>query len=218
MMKLHNFDRSPYGWKARIVLAEKKVPYAVVVPENKSEDPAFARLNPFRLTPVLELDERRSVYESTVIIEFLEESYPEPSMLPRDPYERARVRMLEDTTDQYLLPAIRELRETQFEYVPPFLMRKKPDHIDPKAVGKASARVHEHLARLENELRERTWFGGEIFSLADAALVPPLMMMLPLLGMLPDSRYPNLEAWRRRVAARPSYDASKPREPLRIKE
>jgi glutathione S-transferase len=218
MLKLHHFDRSPFGWKVRIVLAEKKVPYALVVPENKSEDPAFGRLNPFRLTPVLELDGDRSVYESSVINEYLEEAFPDPPMLPRDPYERARVRMIEDTTDQYLMSALRALREAEFEYEPPFLTRKKPAQVDLKALEQAKTRVHEHLARLEGQIRGRTWFGGEIFSLADATLVPPLMGTLPLLKVLPDSRYPELEKWRRRVAERPSYVASQPKEPLRIKE
>src|SRR5213593_4751146 len=101
MLKLHNFDRSPFCWKTRLVLAEKKVPFEAVVPKNKAEDPEFARLNPFRMTPVLELEDGRTVYESTVINEYLEEVHPHPAMLPRDPYQRARVRMIEDTTDQY---------------------------------------------------------------------------------------------------------------------
>jgi glutathione S-transferase len=218
MIKLHNFERSPFGWKTRIVLAEKKVPYAMVVPTNKSEDPAFALLNPFRLTPVLELDNGRTVYESTVINEFLEETFPDPPMLPRDPYERARVRMLEDSTDQYLMPAVRALRESQFDFEAPFLIRKKPERIDEKVVAEARARVLGHLDRLEGQLRGQPWFGGEIFSLADATLVPPLMMSLPVMGVLPDARYPELENRRRRVAERPSYLASRPKEPLRLKE
>jgi len=218
MLKLHNFDRSPFGWKTRVVLAEKKVPHAVLVPENKSQDPAFARLNPFRLTPVLEIDEKRTIYESTVINEYLEEAFPEPPMLPTDPYERARVRMLEDTTDQYLLPAIRELRDLLFDYEPPVLVRKPPEKTDPEAVERATTRVRSHLVRLEGELEGRTWFGEEIFSLADAALVPSLMGSLPLLGLLPDARFPNLEGWRKRVAERPSFAASKPKEPLRIRD
>jgi glutathione S-transferase len=218
VLKLHAFDRSPYGWKTRVVLAEKKVPYAVVVPENKSEDPRFGDLNPFRLTPVLELPDRRTVYESTVVNEFLEESYPDPPMLPKDPWARARVRMLEDTTDQYFLPAIRALTLSQFTSRPPYLIRKPADQVDPAAVEAALTKVHVHLARLEGELGRAPWFGGEIFSLADAALVPPLMMTLPVLGILPDARYPNLSAWRLRVAERPSYAASKPAEPTRIEE
>lgn len=216
MLKLHHFDRSPFGWKVRIVLAEKKVPYTAQEPENKAEDPGFGRLNPFRLTPVLELDAGRSVYESSVINEFLEEAYPDPPMLPRDPYERARVRMLEDTTDQYLMPVLRALREAQFEYQAPLLIPKK--QVDFKGLEDASTRLHVHLERLEGQLKGRRFFGGEIFSLADAALVPPLLGSLVLLKKLPDPRYPEIERWRRAVAERPSYDASKPKEPLRIKE
>lgn len=218
MLKLHHFDRSPYGWKTRIVLAEKKVPCALLVPQNKNEDPEFAKLNPFRLTPVLELPDHRTVYESTIINEFLEESYPDPPMLPRDPYERARVRMIEDSTDQYFFPAIRELTVSRFEYQPPFLIRKKPEQVSREAVETAGTRVHMHLARLESELSGRTWFGGEIFSLADAALIPAVLGTLPLLGVLPDARYPNLAAWAKRVTERPSYDAAKPKEPARVKD
>src|SRR5216117_351128 len=132
MLKLYAFDRSPFGWKVRVALAEKKVPYEMIVPENKNEDPAFARLNPFRKTPVLALEDGRTIYESTVINEYLEEVHPKPAMLPKDPSERARVRMLEDTADQYLYAAIRGLTSSQFEYAPPFLNRKKPGEIDHK--------------------------------------------------------------------------------------
>src|SRR5437867_10660324 len=57
MLELHDFDRSPFGWKTRIVLGEKKVPYEMFVPENKAESATFGKLNPFRLTPVLELED-----------------------------------------------------------------------------------------------------------------------------------------------------------------
>ena len=78
MLKLWHLDRSPFGWKVRMVLHEKNIPHQVVAPENKNEDPAFAKLNPFRLTPVLELEDGRSIYESTIINEYLEQAYPDP--------------------------------------------------------------------------------------------------------------------------------------------
>ena len=218
MLKLHNFDRSPYGWKVRIVLAEKKVPYESVVPENKNEDPAFARLNPFRMTPVLQLEDGRTLYESTIINEYLDEAYPEPALLPRDPYERARIRLLEDTTDQYFMPAVRGMTMSQFDYTPPVLTRKKADKVDHKQLEESRMKVHENLARLEREIQGKTWFGGNLFSLADAALAAPLTGSLQLLGVLPDPKYPGLTAWIGRIKARPSYRAGAPKEPMSIKE
>ncbi len=218
MLKLHNFERSPFGWKVRIVLAEKKVPYEVIVPENKNESPAFARLNPFRLTPVLELEDGRTLYESTVINEYLEDAYPEPAMLPRDPYERARVRLLEDVTDQYFYKAIRGVQVSQFDSEPPFLVRKKADQVDHKLLEESRMKAHEHLARLEKEIQGKTWFGGNLFSLADANLAAPITAGLPLLGILPDPKYPGLAAWTKRMKERPSYTASAPKVPTTIKE
>lgn len=218
MLKLYNFERSPFGWKVRIVLAEKKVAYEAIAPENKNEDPAFARLNPFRLTPVLQLEDGRTIYESTVINEYLEEVYPEPAMLPRDPYERARVRMIEDTTDQQVYQTLRGLTTSQFEYAPPFLIRKKPDQVDHTLLEDSRMKIHTHLARLDGELKGRTWFGGDVFSLADATLAPSLTMSLKLHGILPDAKYPNIAAWSERITARPSYKATIPKEPLTIKE
>jgi glutathione S-transferase len=218
MVKLWHLDRSPFGWKVRMVLAEKAVPHQVVIPDNKSEDPAFAKMNPLRLTPVLELSDGRTIYESTVINEYLEETYPDPPMLPKDPWERARVRMIEDTADQYLYAAARELRNARFEYAPPFLVKKRADAIDHKALEAARVKLHEHLTRLESELAGRTYFGGAMFSLADATLAPLLTAGLRLLDVLPDARYPLIAAWSARIVERGSYIASAPKEPLRIRE
>lgn len=218
MLKLYAFDRSPFGWKVRVVLAEKNVPYEMIVPENKNVDPAFARLNPIRKTPVLVLEDGRALYESTVINEYLEEAYPQPPMLPKDLFERARVRMIEDTFDQYVYPAIRDLTNAQFEYQPPLLIRRKADKVDHRLLEESRMKVHEHLQRLEGELRGRTWFGGDVFSLADAAHMPALTGALRILGVLPDAKHPGLGEWIARAVARPACKAAAPKEPMRIKE
>lgn len=216
MLKLYHLDRSPYSWKVRLVIAEKNVPHEPVVPVNKNEDPAFAKLNPFKLTPVIQLDDGRVIYESTVIAEYLEDAYPDPAMMPKDPAERARLRMIEDTTDQYFGTAVREFRASQYEYAPPFLLHRHDK--DPATIAATGAKVHEHLVRLEEWLGAGPWFGGAMFSLADAGVAPILTGTLELLGVLPDEkRYPSLAAWRNRIVARPSYVASKPKEPLRFK-
>lgn len=218
MLRLHSFDRSPFSWKTRLVLAEKKIPYVVVVPENKASDPAFGKLNPFRLTPVLELEDGRTIYESTVVNEYLEEAWPDPPLMPRDPLERARIRMIEDTTDQYFYQIVRAAFVTQFEAVPPVVTRKKPEMVDAKAVEEAVSRCHEHMRRLESVLEGRVWFGGGVFSLADIALVPILTGSLPLMGMLPDLRYPGITAWVEKVRARPSWAEAAPKQPLTLME
>ncbi len=218
MLKLYAFERSPFGWKVRVALAEKNVPYEVIAPENKNEDPAFARLNPYRKTPVLQLEDGRTIYESTVINEYLEEAYPKPAMLPKDPVERARVRMIEDTFDQYFYPAQRDFTNAQFDYQPPTLVRKKADKVDHKLLEESRMRLHEQLQRYEQELKGRAWLGGEIFSLADAAVIPSFTMSLQVLGVLPDPKYPKIGDWVTRAMARPAYKKVAPKEPVRIKE
>jgi glutathione S-transferase len=160
MLKLHHLDRSPFCWKVRIVLEEKHVPYQLVVPENKSEDPGIRQDQSISADTRSRAGNASTIYESTVINEYLEDAYPDPAMLPKDAYERARVRMIEDTTDQYLYTAIRDFRAAQFEYAPPFLLRKKADEVDHKLLEAARVKIHEHLARLESELAGRTFFGA----------------------------------------------------------
>ena len=159
-----------------------------------------------------------SCASSPVINEHLEEVYPNPPMLPRDPYERARVRMLEDTTDQHIYAMIRGLTTSQFEYAPPYLIRKKADQVDHKLLEESRMKLHEQLQRHEQELKGRAWLGGEIFSLADAAVVSSFTMSLKVLGILPDPKYPKIGDWITRAMARPSYKQSAPKEPVKIKE
>ena len=218
MLTLHHFDRSPYGQKVRIVLNEKAIPCTLVVPENKNEDPAFAALNPFRLTPVLQLEDGRTVWESSVINEYLEETFPSPPMLPKDPWERARVRMIEDACDQYLSPAIRVVVLARFEYAPPHLVRKAAAAVDQAALDAGRIKLNEQLARFASALGDRTWFGGEMFSLADASLVALLTGSLHTIGEFPSGKFPKLEAWAARAATRPSCRKAAPKQPLTIKE
>jgi glutathione S-transferase len=218
MITLHQFDRSPYGWKVRIVLNEKGIPCDLVVPANKNEDPAFAKLNPFKLTPVLQLEDGRTVWESTVVNEYLEEAYPQKPMLPKDPWERARVRMIEDASDQYLAPAGRAVVLGRFEYAPPHLVRRADANVDKAALEEARRKLAEQRARFETALGAGPWFGGTLFSLADAALVPLLSGNLRTVGEFPAEKFPGLAAWIGRALERPSVRDAAPKQPLTIKE
>ena len=157
MLKLYHFDRSPFGWKVRLVLAEKNVPFEGIVPDNKADDPEFAKLNPFKLTPVLVLENGHSLFESTVICEYLDEKYAAPALMPKDPVDRARVRLIEDTTDQYLYPAVRGVRSALYEWVAPHLVPKPAADVDQDALTKARKTLGEHLSWLERQLGNATY-------------------------------------------------------------
>ena len=96
MLKLYNFHASSTSYRTRIVLHCKQIPYEYVpVRLDKGEhlSAAYGEINPMRGVPTLEADGVR-LYQSSAIIEYLEEVYPAPAMLPKDPIGRAHVRAL----------------------------------------------------------------------------------------------------------------------------
>jgi len=97
-MKLYNYFRSSASFRVRIALNLKRLPY-VYVPVHLTKgggqqfDPAFKAINPDALIPVLD-DNGHTLMQSLAIIEYLDETYPEPPLLPRTPLDRAYVRSI----------------------------------------------------------------------------------------------------------------------------
>ena len=94
---LHNYFRSSTSVRVRIALNLKEldydyVPYALLPDEHKSE--TFLKLNPQGLVPALEIKDQTVLTQSMAIIEYLDEAYPDPALMPSDPIGRARVRSL----------------------------------------------------------------------------------------------------------------------------
>jgi glutathione S-transferase len=133
---------------------------------------------------VLEEDGGRPLPESAVIMEFLDERYPEPPLLPPDPADRARVRLLifrdHDFTDPYY--ALRRGEEGA---------REELDAV---------------LARFDTMLAERPYLGGAEFGLADIAFVPWVLRTRDMLGVDLDG-FPSLVDWLGRLEQRPSIAA-----------
>src|SRR6185437_11467109 len=92
MVTLYDADRCPYCARARIVLAEKDVEYETVTIDLSSRPDWLYEKNPIGKVPVLEED-AFLLPESDVIMEYLDERYPEPALLPADPAARALVRL-----------------------------------------------------------------------------------------------------------------------------
>jgi len=92
MLRLCGFPISNYYNKARIAMLEKGVAHETDAACRPSQEEAFLARSPIGKVPFLELDGGRRLSESQVICEYLEDAYPQVPLLPRDPYERARVR------------------------------------------------------------------------------------------------------------------------------
>ncbi len=95
MPKLYEHPFSPYVQKVKIALYEKNVAFEVEVPDAFSGAPTeFAKTNPRLEVPAL-IDDGFAIFDSTIILDYIEEKWPAPAMLPPTPRERARVRMIE---------------------------------------------------------------------------------------------------------------------------
>jgi glutathione S-transferase len=109
MLKLCGFHVSNYHNKVRIALMEKGVPFeedSSCLPSQKDE---FLARTPLGKVPWIELDDGRRLCESEVIAEYLEDAYPQKPLLPKDPFERAKVRELVTFLELHLELAARRL-------------------------------------------------------------------------------------------------------------
>ena len=96
-MKLYNYFRSSASFRVRIALALKGLPYEYVpvhLAKGEHRQDAYADVSADQLVPLLELDDGTRLSQSMAIIEYLDETHPEPALVPRDPIARARVRAL----------------------------------------------------------------------------------------------------------------------------
>ena len=96
-MKLYNYFRSSASFRVRIALALKGLDYAylsVHLARGDQKQPAYAEISPDRLVPLLEEDDGTRLTQSMAIIEYLDETHPQPPLLPSDALGRARVRAL----------------------------------------------------------------------------------------------------------------------------
>lgn len=167
---LYEHPLSPYVQKCKIALREKGLPFEARLPEGigtgASGDAAFRRASPRGEVPAL-LHGETALFESTVILEYLEERWPETPLLPRAPEERARVRTIEDVMDTQFEPITWGLGEIRFF--------GRAEGALAEALTEAAGRQLQTWYRyLENRLGDREWFDGERFGRGDLSVVPYL--------------------------------------------
>jgi glutathione S-transferase len=183
MLTLYDAARCPYCARVRIVLAEKAIEYETIEIDLANRPAWIYEKNRTGRVPVIE-ENGWAMPESAVIMEYLEERYPEPALLAADPADRAfaRVRIFrhDDFTDPYY-----GLRRGEEE---------------------ARALFEEQLERLDAALEEYPWLGGAEYGLADIAYVPWILRARQLLGVELDP-YPALSEWLGHMLNRPAVAA-----------
>ena len=115
-MELHNYFRSSASWRVRIALALKGLDYdylPVHLVKQEQSDPSFVAASSTGLVPLLVTDDGQRLHQSLAIIEYLDETVPEPPLLPRDALGRARVRALAQDIACEIAP-IANLRVLQY--------------------------------------------------------------------------------------------------------
>ena len=200
-MRLCEHPLSSYAQKIKIALREKGVTFTAEVPDSfgtgRSDTP-FAAANPRTEVPVL-IDGDVTIFESTVILEYIEERWPEPPLLPRDPAARAFARLTEDVCD------------TQYEAVnwgfgEVLWFRRATGALADQLRARAAGQTRTLQAWLEQRLEEAVWFGGNDFGWADAAAAPMVNRSVHY-GLGPEPGTP-LARWHARIRERPSVAAT----------
>jgi glutathione S-transferase len=198
-IKLYDFPTSPNCQRVKVVLGEKKLPYEVVpvdLKKGEQKKPDYLKLNPYGKVPVI-IDGATVLYESCVINEYLEEKYPEPPLLPKDPAKRAKIRILVDYGMGHLDGPYQKLRQEKM---------KAESERSQEAIDGATKELKNLLQRFEREIGDQPYLQGD-FSLADADLIPRFLR-LEGFGVLPDPSLPKLGAYLKRMKDRPSVKAA----------
>jgi RNA polymerase-associated protein len=198
-MKLFLLYRCPFGHRASIVLQEKKLAFEPVFFEVGKRPPEMEAVGPYAKSPTV-VDGDTKVWDSQIVIEYLEDRYPVPSLLPVDAAQRAEVRML-------FARVAREL-ESRLGAVVTEVFRKP--HRDEAKLEEGKRAFLDALPAWDQRLEGRTFLVGDALSLADVTLYTVFPSIHRLVGAEVPAELKNLRAWRDRMAARPTTKLLEP--------
>lgn len=188
-MKLHGAPLSPFVQRVLFAARVKGVTLEVVPLSGLGmQDPAFMQISPMRRIPVFEADDGWTLCESPVIIAYLEETQPGPSLLPADSREAARARVIAGLIDTEVAPGLRHFVTQKL-----FGMFPNPDQLDYGARQLTLGLDAIERVGLDSE----GWAVGDRPSVADAALIP-FLTLAELIARATDELPP--------ITGRPSID------------
>jgi glutathione S-transferase len=202
---VHATPGSPYARSVMAALEEKRADWrlAALKPGTSKQPPHLAR-HPFGRMPVLDHGDF-ALYETQAILRYLDRVLATPSLTPADAQAAARMDQVMNITDWYLFQGCGNIITFQ-RVIRPMLFGQPADE---NAVREAMPRGVVVYAELSRLLGDRTWFGGDTFSLADLMVAPHF----DFFARTPEwqeltAQHPNLVDWYARAEDRPSLQAT----------
>ena len=200
-MILHDHPMSPYAMKVRVMLREKGIPFEARLPEglgSGQDGTGLGEMNPRVEVPALETG-NGTLFDSTIILEYLEDAFPEPPMMPASPMARARMRMIEEVCDTHYEAINWGLVELRY-------FGRASGELEATLRANAATEIAHLNAWLDGQLGQQEWLNGERFGWGDLAALP-VVFTAELHGIAPPAGS-ALSAWLKRCVARPSVAAT----------
>lgn len=234
MITLYHGLASTCSKKVRLALYEKGLEFEsrlVNLQAFEQHDPEYLKLNPNGVVPTL-VHDGRAVVESTIIIEYIDEVWSDPALSPPDPHGRAAMRVWTKWSDKHAYKAVyvptwdrvsrpvaRKLSDDELAKclarVPTAERRGRwraaaREGFSADEFAAASAEMHLTLGKLDHGLAGGgPWLLGEMYTLADIAMVPFVERIIDLEpGMVDDGAYGAVTDWLARYSERPAYQAA----------
>lgn len=201
MRILYHHWLSPFSRKVRIALGEKKLPFELVLEKEWEQRAEFLALNPAGEVPVMIEPDGAVLPYATAIVEYLDELFPEPSLLGSDPLFRAEVRRLNGWFDAKFNREVTEALVGQKVMRRLMGLGSSPDS---QAVRTGFGLLRWHLDYIGMLAENRRWLAGDDFSLADIVAAAHLSTV-DYIGDVPWEKHPAAKDWYARVKSRPSF-------------
>lgn len=199
MRVLYHLSVDPGSRKVRILLSEKKLEAELKSEKVWERRKGFLRLNPAGEVPVLVEEDGTTIPDHWVIAEYLEEAYPEPSLIGAVPLDRAEARRICNWFDRKFRREVTD-NLVQEKIMKRFLGLGEPNS---SAIRAGHANIHYHLEYIGWLTDRRRWLAGDDFSLADIAAASQISAV-DYLGDVPWEDHKGAKDWYARVKSRPS--------------
>ena len=234
MLKLYKFGNSVCAQKVLMTLDEKGLDFEtqdINLFKNEQYNPEYLKLNPKGVVPTLDHD-GNIIIESTLICEYLDDTFPSPSLVPKDPFLRSQMRLWSKAVDEGIFEATREItfasvfREKMKDMSPDQREKRYQNVGDPERRaryistyenGVESPYVRDGIAKFEKLFKNmettladgRKWLLGDGYTLADISITPFIARLyyLTLLEVWLEER-PRATAWWEQAISRQSYEVA----------